>query len=245
MFSWGFINIHILPTASRPESSSGTLPPRWKPLPGRKKPMGPMVFFVVQFETWCKICIYIYIHIYIYTLIYIYIYTLIYIYIYTVYIYMYVYVYMLMDMIEFASNRSVCWASLGQRDSCRLTQMQGELCIQAPFGDSGTLAGQVPRGNTTGTRLKSGEIWHHPNDGDIGWHWYPTLCMPIWFLKSYDTEHFWLLESCKSGTFPELVSGKLHRNGFTCNLQAFFTKLKPVCHVAMNEKIQFVQNMGH
>ena len=152
---------------------------------------------------------------------------------------MYVYVYMLMDMIEFASNRSVCWASLGQRDSCpRLTQMQGELCIQAPFGDSGTLAGQVPRGNTTGTRLKSGEIWHHPNDGDIGWHWYPTLCMPIWFLKSYDTEQFWLLESCKSGTFPELVSGKLHRNGFTCNLQAFFSKLKPLCHVAMNEKIQ-------
>ena len=145
MFSWGFINgltffFPRIPTAC--ESSSGTLPPRWKPLPGRKKTMGPMVFFVVQFETWCKdmICIYIHINIYIYTL------------------YIYIYVYMLMDMIVFVSNRSVCWASLGQRDSCPRSQMQGELCIQAPFGDSGTLAGQVPRGNTTGTRLKSGEI---------------------------------------------------------------------------------------
>ena len=87
---------------------------------------------------------------------YAYIYIFIYINIYTHCIYIYIYVYMLMYMIVFVSSRSVCWASLGQRDSYpRLTQMQGELCIQAPFGDSGTLAGQVPRGNTTCTRLKS------------------------------------------------------------------------------------------
>ena len=94
MFSWGFINgltffFPRIPTAC--ESSSGTLPPRWKPLPGRKKTMGPMVFFVVQFETWCKdmICIYIYINIYIYTL-YIYMYTCLWIWLYLFLIGLYV-----------------------------------------------------------------------------------------------------------------------------------------------------------
>ena len=55
-----------------------------------EKNHGPDGFFVVQFETWCKICTYIYIHIY--TLIYIYIY--INIYIYTLYIYIYTCMYM-------------------------------------------------------------------------------------------------------------------------------------------------------